>query len=148
MLPDMQSAESASQVGNLLDRYLISLDDDKLDDEWARGLFTDDARVAFPMSRHEGVDGLAEYHRGALAAFERTQHLNSPAVVEPRGADEVRLRANVISTHVRLDDGALFTAGTLVTGAARRTGEGWRLSALSFRVIWTTGTPPAAEAAR
>ena len=78
----MNSVTAKAEIGGLLDRYLIGLDDEKLDDDWARALFTDDARVEFPMARHEGVGGLADWHRRALDAFARTQHLNSPAVVD------------------------------------------------------------------
>ncbi|MGW1495722.1 nuclear transport factor 2 family protein [Streptomyces sp. NPDC002402] len=146
----MTSTRSTAEIGSLLDRYLVGLDDEKLDDDWAKRLFTDDAVVEFPMSRHEGIDGLAAYHRGALAAFERTQHLGSRAVVELDG-ERARLRANLISTHVHLPDQALpdgelpplFATGTFVTGEARRTSGGWRLSLLSFRLIWATGSPPA-----
>lgn len=143
----MNSGQSTpgSGTGTLLDRYLIALDDEKLDDAWARSLFTEDARVEFPMSRHEGITGLADYHRDALAAFERTQHLNSPAVVDVVSDDRAVLRANLVSTHVHHPGAAmepLFVTGTLVTGEARRTPEGWRLAALSFRVVWMTGTPP------
>ncbi|MET7622258.1 nuclear transport factor 2 family protein [Streptomyces sp. NPDC005408] len=146
----MTSIRSTAEIGSLLDRYLISLDDEKLDEDWARRLFTDDAVVEFPMSRHEGIEGLAAYHSSALAAFERTQHQGSPAVVELDG-DRARLRANLISTHVHLPHQAppdgerppLFATGTFVNGEARRTAEGWRLSLLSFRLIWATGSPPA-----
>ncbi|MFH8628195.1 nuclear transport factor 2 family protein [Streptomyces vietnamensis] len=149
--PFTAGAADAAEVGTLLDRYLIGLDHDKLDDEWARGLFTRDACVEFPISRHEGIDGLADYHRAALAAFERTQHLNSPAVVVLDGDDRASLRANLISTHVHLPAGgpsddasrAPFATGTSVEGEARRTPGGWRLSRLSFHLIWATGRPPA-----
>jgi hypothetical protein len=142
-------ASQPTEVGALLDRYLLGLDDDKLDDDWARGLFTEQARIEFPMSQHEGIDGLAAYHRQTLAMFERTQHLNSPAVVELDG-DRASLRANLISTHVHLPANAppggerppLFMTGTLVTGEARSTPDGWRLSRLSFRLVWATGSPP------
>ncbi|WP_407564732.1 nuclear transport factor 2 family protein [Streptomyces sp. 184] len=133
-------------VGGLLDRYLIGLDTEKLDDRWARGLFTEDAAVVFPMSGHRGIEGLAEWHRTSLAAFARTQHLNSPAVVECTG-DTAALRANLVSTHVHRSDDArpgLFAVGTSVTGEARRTAAGWRLSALTFGVIWMDGSPPGA----
>jgi hypothetical protein len=145
----MTTHDSTADVAGLLDRYLIGLDDDDLDDDWARGLFTADARVEFPMSSHEGLARLATYHREALSAFARTQHLNSPAVVV-LAQDRATLRANLISTHVHLPgdvpSGAerppLFGTGTFVTGEARRTPDGWRLSRLSFRLIWMTGTPP------
>ncbi|MCZ0999889.1 nuclear transport factor 2 family protein [Streptomyces mirabilis] len=112
----MQSGPEALEISTLLDRYLIGLDDDELDDAWARGLFTKDALVEFPMSRHEGLDGLAGYHREALAAFAATQHLGSPAVVDLDDAGEQAvLRANLVSTHVHHPDAAdepLFQVGT------------------------------------
>ncbi|HEV2780628.1 MAG TPA: nuclear transport factor 2 family protein [Actinophytocola sp.] len=138
-----------TEVSALLDRYLVSLDYDKLDDEWARGLFTEDARVVFPMSEHAGIDGLAEYHRNALAAWKRTHSLGSTAVVEIDG-DLATLRANLTTTHVHLAENAppggerdpLFVAGTAVSGQARRTPDGWRLSLLSVELVWATGSPP------
>lgn len=146
----MYQGQPASEIGALLDQYLISLDDGKLDDEWARRLFTEDARVEFPMSRHEGIEGLAAYHMDALANFAGTQHLNSPAVVEHTGGNRATLRANLISTHVHHPGAAtepVFATGTLVTGEVRRTAGGWRLARLSFRVVWMTGSPPAAAGA-
>ncbi|MEV6552915.1 nuclear transport factor 2 family protein [Streptomyces sp. NPDC051597] len=145
----MTSSQSTADVAGLLDRYLINLDDDKLDDAWARGLFTEDAVVEFPMSRHEGIAGLAEYHSTALAAFARTQHINSPAVVEIDG-DRATLRANIVSTHVHhpsdhpedAERDPIFANGSLVSAEARHTPDGWRLSLLSLRMIWVTGTPP------
>ncbi|WAX76366.1 nuclear transport factor 2 family protein [Streptomyces sp. KMM 9044] len=137
----------AFTVGGLLDRYLLALDSEKLDDVWARSLFTADAVVAFPLSQHEGIDGLSEWHRNSLAHFARTQHLNSPAVVDCAG-DEATLRANLVSTHVHHPGGRgpeLFTAGTSVSGAARRTPDGWRLTRLSFGLIWVDGEPPGAR---
>ncbi|MGV9941027.1 nuclear transport factor 2 family protein [Streptomyces sp. NPDC003401] len=157
MLKRMTSTDAASftpdaladafAVGRLLDRYLLALDSEKLDDAWAGTLFTADAVVAFPLSRHEGMEGLAEWHRNSLAHFARTQHLNSPAVVDCAG-DEAVLRANLVSTHVHRpggEEGELFTTGTSVSGAARRTPGGWRLTRLSFALIWVDGVPPGAR---
>ncbi|SDO12606.1 nuclear transport factor 2 family protein [Actinacidiphila guanduensis] len=145
----MHTDPPAAGAAQLLDRYLISLDDDKLDDAWARDLFTEDAVVEFPMSRHAGRAGMADWHRESLAAFAGTQHLGSPAVVDPLGPDRVGLRANLVSTHVHHPGAArepLFATGTFVTGEARRTPAGWRLSALAFRVVWMTGSPPGGPA--
>ena len=147
--PTETAAESRALVAGLLDRYLLSLDDEELDDAWTEGLFTDDAVVAFPMSRHEGAEGMAHYHRAALSAFAATQHLGSPALVELDG-ERATLRANLMSTHVHHARHArpqgelepLFATGTFVNGEARRTPEGWRLSLLSFRLLWADGTPP------
>lgn len=137
-----------AEISALFARYLISLDDEKLDDEWAAGVFTDDAVVEFPMSRHEGLEGLAAYHRSSLAAFEAHQHLGAPAAVTVDG-DTARLRANIIATHVLRADEAgqdgggtrLFSAGTLACGESCRSAQGWRLSRVSLRVLWTSGTP-------
>jgi hypothetical protein len=140
---------SRADVADLLARYFVSLDDEKLDDAWAAGLFTEDAVVAFPISRHQGVRGMAAYHRAALQAFAATQHLGSAPVVRVEGERAV-LRANLISTHVHHARHArpqgelepLFATGTFVDGEARRTPAGWRLSLLSFRLLWADGTPP------
>ncbi|CCH32742.1 nuclear transport factor 2 family protein [Actinosynnema sp. NPDC047251] len=130
---------SRADVGALLDRYLLDLDAGSLDEAWARSLFTEDAVVEFPVGRHEGVPGLAAFHRTALAKFARTQHLNSPAAVDLYG-DRARLRANLVSTQV-LPGGSLFTTGTRAEGLASRTAHGWRLRRLSFHLIWSTGSP-------
>ncbi|WP_217139867.1 nuclear transport factor 2 family protein [Streptomyces sp. AC627_RSS907] len=143
---------SRAEIAGLLNRYLVSLDDEELDEAWTAGLFTEDAVVAFPVSRHEGAEGMAEYHRTALAAFAATQHLGSPAVVELDG-DRATFRANLISTHVHHAHHArpqgdlppLFATGTFVDGEARRTPEGWRLNLLSFRLLWADGSPPPAR---
>lgn len=143
------AGRSRADVADLLARYFVSLDDEELDDSWAAGLFTKDAVVAFPISRHQGVEGMAAYHRAALEAFAATQHLGSPPVVTVDG-DRAVLRANLISTHVHHAHHArpqgelapLFATGTFVDGEARRTPEGWRLSLLSFRLLWADGTPP------
>ncbi|MBT2212494.1 nuclear transport factor 2 family protein [Actinomadura sp. NEAU-AAG7] len=110
-----------------------------------RALFTEDARVEFPMARHEGVEGLAAWHRQALEVFARTQHLDSPAVVALLSEERAVLRANLVSTHVHhLDeaDEPLFVAGTLVHGEARHIGLGRRLAELSCRLVWSSGMPP------
>lgn len=135
----------AAAVGGLLDRYLLALDAGGLDDAWAYGLFTADAVVSFPMSTYEGIVGLAEWHRHSLRKFARTQHLNSPAVAECSG-DEATLRANLLSTHVHHpgdEHAPLFVTGTSVAGRARRTPAGWRLSRLSFELVWRQGSPVA-----
>ncbi|WP_328427296.1 nuclear transport factor 2 family protein [Streptomyces sp. NBC_00443] len=147
----MNSVTSAAEISALLDRYLLGLDEDKLDDAWARALFSDDARVEFPMARHEGIEGLAAWHRQALDAFARTQHLNSPAVVDLTGEKRAVLRANLVSTHVHHPDAPgdpLFVSGTLVHGAARHAEDGWRLTELSFQLVWSTGSPPRPRDAR
>lgn len=131
---------SRAEVTALLDRYLLDLDTAELDDAWAGSLFTDDAQVRFPVGAHDGVAGMAEFHRTAMAKFTGTQHLGSHAVVDVDG-DEAALRANLVSTQV-LPDRSLFTTGTRAEGRAVRSGAGWRLRTLSFHLVWSTGSPP------
>ncbi|MFJ5230593.1 nuclear transport factor 2 family protein [Kitasatospora sp. NPDC088391] len=136
--------EEESEIRALLDRYLIGLDDDKIDDDWMRALFTEDARVAFPISGHRGIDGMVEWHRASLDKFAAHQHLGSSAVLERSGPDRAVLRANVIASHVHhpgTEGDPMFQAGTLATALAVRTGAGWRLAALEFKVLWTRGAP-------
>jgi hypothetical protein len=154
----MEYESAATEAAGLLDRYLVSLDDQKLDETWASGLFTADAVVEFPMSRHQGLPGMADWHRTALSAVAATQHLGGPVLVD-RPSDEsggghggghgdpelLLLRANLVSTHVHhpgTEGEPLFTTGTFVNGEARRTAGGWRLAALRFRLVWLSGTPP------
>jgi hypothetical protein len=143
------SAVTRAGIADLLSRYFVTLDDEPLDDAWAQSLFTEDAAVVFPMSEHVGSAGMAEYHAAALSAFAVTQHHGSRAVVEQDGG-RATLRANLISTHVHHAQHArpagelppLFTTGTFVDGEARHTEAGWRLSRLSFRLLWAEGQPP------
>ncbi|MFH8570257.1 nuclear transport factor 2 family protein [Streptomyces sp. NPDC017993] len=130
-----------TEVAELLDRYLVGLDEQRLDDGWAESLFTTDACVEFPVGRHEGIAGLAAFHRTAMAKFARTQHLNSGAVVDIEG-ERATVRANLISTQV-LSSQALFTTGTFARGEARLGAEGWRFQRLSFALVWSSGEPPA-----
>lgn len=144
----MDPVQSAA-VRELFDRYLINLDDDELDEAWAKQLFADDVSIEFGPNRHDGIAGIAEYHRANRERFERTQHLNSPAVVDDAGADTAVLRSNLISTHVyRHAPATTFTAGVLVKGRARRTPDGWRLVMISYRVVWTDGNPPVDQGTR
>lgn len=141
------------EIGALLDRYLIGLDEKEIDDTWATSLFTADACVEFPVGKHEGIDGLVAFHRTAMEKFVRTQHLNSGAVVDIEGG-HATVRANLISTqvsHTRPDTavtgpvsppGSLFTTGTYVRGEARHAAHGWRFQRLSFQLVWATGEPP------
>ncbi len=144
----MTPSESTAEIAGLLDRYLITLDDEKLDDDWTRSLFTEDASVTFPVGGHQGAAGMGAFHQRTLDAFTCTQHMGTHAFVEIEGGGgTARLRANCTSTHVHRPEnaaelGPLFRTGTFVDGRARRTPEGWRLSALSFRLMWKHGTPP------
>ncbi|EPH44810.1 nuclear transport factor 2 family protein [Streptomyces aurantiacus] len=142
----MSINHAQAEVSSLLDRYVLGLDYDKLDDEWAYGLFTNDVLIEFPISRHTGIEGLVEYHQKALSMWARTHHVNTPSIVSVDG-DRATLRANMTAVRVLHEqDGETrphYSTGTYITGDAVRTERGWRLSRLSFDLIWKTGNPPA-----
>jgi len=75
----------------------------------------------------------------------RTHHLNTPSIVNVTG-ERASLRANMTSVHVHHErEGETrphYVSGTYVTGDAVLTERGWRLSRLSFDLIWKTGNPP------
>ncbi|MEU2562872.1 nuclear transport factor 2 family protein [Streptomyces longispororuber] len=139
------SEHATREISSLFDRYVLGLDYDELDDEWARGLFTDDVLIEFPISRHAGIEGLVDYHQKALSMWAATHHVNTPAIVSA-DADRATLRANMMAVRVHHERAGAtrehYSSGTCVTGDAVRTERGWRLSRLSFQLIWKTGTPP------
>ncbi|MFG2488764.1 nuclear transport factor 2 family protein [Streptomyces virginiae] len=141
----MKISHLGAEISSLFDRYVLGLDYDKLDGEWASSLFSEDVLIEFPVSRHVGIDGLVEYHQKALAMWARTHHVNTPSIVSI-AADRATLRANMTSVHVHHQrDGETlphYVSGTYVTGDAVHTEQGWRLSRLSFELIWKTGNPP------
>jgi hypothetical protein len=96
---DLRGVVDRAAVAELLDRFIVALDDHELDDAWLRSVITDDVRFEFPLGQHEGVEGLAAFLERPMARFERTHHLASPAVVDVDG-DRATLRANMIAAHV------------------------------------------------
>lgn len=144
----MNQPEAVGAVADLIGRYLLTLDTEKPDSEWALGLFTPDIVIEFPMSRHAGIEGIGEYHADMLSAFAATQHLSSAPLVEVAG-ESAGFRANVVSIHVHhpepapaADPPGRFSAGTLLRGEALLTAAGWRLRRMTFQVVWTEGRPP------
>ncbi|MEU3609177.1 nuclear transport factor 2 family protein [Streptomyces sp. NPDC035033] len=143
------------EIASLLNRYILGLDDEDvvLDEKWACGIFTRDAVVTFPVGESRGIEEIVQDHRRMLAAWERTQHMHSPADVVVAG-DSARLVAHVVATHVHRTgspphaptaDPPTFSAGTFVSAGVRRTADGWRFTSLGFRLRWTRGTPPHAR---
>ncbi|MFE5869619.1 nuclear transport factor 2 family protein [Streptomyces roseifaciens] len=141
----MKISHANAEISSLFDRYALGLDYDEIDDEWTSSLFAKDVLIEFPVSRHVGIDGLAEYHRKALAMWAGTHHVNTPSIVSVTG-DRATLRANMTSVHVHHqregEERPHYVSGTYVTGDAVHTEHGWRLSRLSFQLTWKTGNPP------
>ncbi|WP_063066236.1 nuclear transport factor 2 family protein [Nocardia violaceofusca] len=131
-----------SEITDLLDRYLRSLDDGVFDDRWARTYYTEDATAEMPIGTVRGRDAVLAHIRRGMALFDRTVHLGTNAVIELDG-DRATARGAQLSTHVLADgsEGVFISAGHADTELAR-TADGWRIRASSLRITWTQGTPP------
>ncbi|WP_167336150.1 nuclear transport factor 2 family protein [Amycolatopsis alba] len=80
--------------------------------------------------------------------FQATHHSISGHLVEVEG-DVARLRATMTAVHVwapelrdELSLGSHFTAGSVITGEAVRTGEGRRFRDMELRIVWRDGFMP------
>ncbi len=131
-----------SEITDLLDRYLRSLDEGVFDDRWARTYYTEDATAEMPIGTVHGRDAVLAHIRRGMALFDRTVHLGTNAVIEIDG-DRATARGAQLSTHVLADgsEDVFISAGHADTELVR-TADGWRIRASSLRITWTRGTPP------
>lgn len=116
----------------------------ELDDDWYRTIFTEDARLGFPIGAHAGVVGLANFQRQAKARWRDTLHVSANHEIDVDG-DTARVRAHVLGTHVHHGtdrSGQVlphFDMGGIYEVEAVRGPTGWRFRELSFQVVWTSG---------
>jgi SnoaL-like domain len=135
-------------ITDLIDHFLLSLDERVFDEAWARRLFTEDVRSEVPVGEVEGRDEVARQTEAALAQFDRTQHVGANCVIDlDDDGDRARARANLIMTHIHLAEvrerlGERFVVGGLFDGEAARTVDGWRLRRVAIRAVWFDGQPP------
>jgi hypothetical protein len=129
-----------SEIGELLDRYLRSLDDRTFDNDWAREFFTEDAVVEFPVGNATGIDDIVSTTRRGVLRFARTQHLGMNYLIDAstRGASA---RWNQVNHHMH-PDGDLFSTGTWSDAVVTHTPAGWRIAHTAMHVAWTSGRPP------
>jgi hypothetical protein len=131
-----------SEITELIDRHLCSLDERNFDEAWARRFFAEDAVVAFPIGNAEGIDEIVSNTRLGVLRFARTQHLGMNYLIDAstRGASA---RWNQVNHHVQ-PEGDLFTSGTWSEADFVHTPAGWRIARTAMHVTWTSGRPPAA----
>lgn len=131
-----------SEIAELVDRYLCSLDERKLDKDWAREFFTEDAVVEFPIGSTAGIDGIVANARVGVLRFARTQHLGMNCLVDgsPDG-NGASARWNQVNHHVH-SEGDLFSSGTWSDADFVHTPAGWRIARTTMHVTWTVGRPP------
>ncbi|MEU9584934.1 nuclear transport factor 2 family protein [Streptomyces werraensis] len=142
MRRQVRALTDRAAVTDLISRYLRSLDEDVLDDDWARAFHTEDVVAEMPVGTVRGRDAVLDRVRRGMALFDRTVHLSTNDVVEIDG-DRATVRGAQLSTHV-LADGSqeVFVSAGHTETQLVRTDEGWRISATALRVVWTRGTPP------
>ncbi|MEV5334028.1 nuclear transport factor 2 family protein [Streptomyces werraensis] len=142
MRRQVRALTDRAAVTDLISRYLRSLDEGVLDDEWARAFHTEDVVAEMPIGTVHGRDAVLDRVRRGMALFDRTVHLGTNDVVEIDG-DRATVRGAQLSTHV-LADGSqdVFVSAGRTETELVRTDQGWRISATALRVVWTRGTPP------
>jgi hypothetical protein len=148
MAERMSAMLDRAEIAELVDRYihlLDSADDPERDDEAYRRVFTDDVRLTFPIGQRQGIAGLAQFQRSAYLCWERTYHQSGNHVIDLDG-DLARVRAQVWALHVEggaepmgVSDAHRFDVGGSYDATAVRSGTGWRIAALEFIVLWTSG---------
>lgn len=142
MRRQVRALTDRAAVTDLISRYLRSLDEGVLDDDWARAFHTEDVVAEMPVGTVRGRDAVLDRVRRGMALFDRTVHLSTNDVVEIDG-DRATVRGAQLSTHV-LADGSqeVFVSAGHTETELVRTDEGWRISATALRVVWTRSTPP------
>jgi len=141
---EIRRLSDRTAVADLIDRYLLLLDDGAFDDAWARRVFADDVALEFPPGNHYGIDGVARFTSGFMGHWARTHHHASNYLIELDG-DRAAVTWSVIASHVHPGSppppasGMHFHLGGRFDGVAVRQSAHWRLQRLALRVIWTTG---------
>lgn len=135
-------------VSALLSSYWAAIDDKNVDAGTIAAHYTGDARWNSPAGTRVGHEAILKAERFIYSKFQTTHHATTDHLVELDG-DAARLRANMTAVHVwtpevrdELSLQSHFTAGSVVTGEAIRTDEGWRFRELTLRVTWREGWMP------
>ncbi|MEU8431998.1 nuclear transport factor 2 family protein [Streptomyces sp. NPDC029216] len=133
-----------TELRELFDQYVTALDTfDGTGPDEARFavLFTEDATFAFPIGVCTGVEAFAAFQREARDRWARTHHVSANHTITLDG-DRAVIRAQQLTTHVHhagAGPAAHFDVGGHTEAHAVRTEAGWRLSHVSFRVVWDSG---------
>lgn len=135
----LQELADRMDVTDLISRLGVVLDEKRIDDLIT--VFTEDATGQFPSGGFDGVAELAEYGRSTIPAFEQLQHVITNVLVDLNG-DRAEARANLVSFNVPSaeDPATHFDVGGLYRFEAVRQPEGWKLSRVELREVWTAGT--------
>jgi hypothetical protein len=146
-LPAASGLADQAEITSLVSRYYAVIDDRRIDRPAMEAVFTARARLTRPNGTSlVGPAAIATAQGMSFARFRATHHVSSDHVIDLDG-DSARLRANLIAMHLWADaerdpNGleAHFLAGGVIEAVAARTSQGWRLSELSLRNTWRTGS--------
>ena len=150
MHEELRVLTDRAEITDLVDRLLLSLDERKLDESWARSTFTEDIRSETPLGDHEGLQAMVQSTQEALSRFDRTHHVGSNYVID-LGGEHATVRWNAIMTHMHpasrpTEQGqqaaASFTVDGYFESEVIRTADGWRFRRMTVHPVWTTGEPP------
>ena len=129
----------------MVNGYFRALDEKDLDAARLRRILTDDAKVIRPNGAAMIGPRRLIGHRESMARFESTQHIISSHDVAIDG-DTATVRANLVAIHIwpgartmLTKPESYFAAGGILMARLVRTGEGWRISEMSNRVLWRAG---------
>ncbi|TRV81480.1 nuclear transport factor 2 family protein [Streptomyces sp. 130] len=139
------------EIAALISGFFRALDERRFEEGWADAYFTGDLHVTTPVGAATSAAAvrLAEE---AVNRFAATLHTSSDVLVRPApDARTADVTWNAHMTHVHREstlrargEGAdpLFTVGGVYEGRFRRTDEGWRMSRMEVRAVWTVGEAP------
>jgi hypothetical protein len=151
MTPVVSELADRAEITSLVSRYFSAIDDKRLDPATMEAVFTASAHVTRPNGASlTGPEAIAASQTESFARFRATHHVSSDHVIDLDG-DSACIRANLIAMHLWADQErdpntlqTHFLAGGVLHGLVIRTGQGWRLSELSMRNTWRTGSGYAA----
>ena len=135
----VQELIDRSEITDLVSRLGLWLDEKRWDE--ARSILTEDATAMTPGGSVAGVDQVtAQARRNHVVP---THHVITNVLIDLDG-DRAIVNANLIATFVNGRDasGPPFQLGERYRFEAVRTYDGWRLSQVESRPIWTVGSRP------
>ena len=147
MTPLVSELADRAEITSLISRYFSAIDDKRLDRTTMEAVFTASCRLTRTNGASlVGPEAIAAGQSESFARFRATHHVSSDHVIDLDG-DSARLRANLIAMHLWADQErdpntlqTHFLAGGVLHALVVRTGRGWRLSELSLRNTWRTGS--------
>lgn len=135
------------EIVELMVRYGASID--TRDFALLRTCFTPDAVVSYASFAGEelrGADALDAFLRRSAGTLDATHHMFLNFTVDADG-DTGRFTCAVQAQHIvyNTPEGDIFTVGGNYANDVVRTPEGWRMTRLDFKPIWTAGNPALVE---